>query len=113
MQNVLAIPSPPAVHFPPSPSFLFARHSLSRLRHPSSPSALLPPPSSLRPPPASFHPLRRDLPPFRAGQKPFMDDLSEIYCPPEAPTPDARNPFGYDIYTVGIIGPALRLSRSR
>lgn len=38
------------------------------------------------------------------GQQPFMDDLSEIYAPPEAPTPDRSNPEGYDIYTVGIIG---------
>jgi len=35
------------------------------------------------------------------GKKPVMDDLSEIYAPPEAPFPDGSNPEAYDIYTIG------------
>jgi len=34
----------------------------------------------------------------------LMDDYTEIYAPPEAPTPDSRRPDAYDIYTIGIIG---------
>jgi serine/threonine protein kinase len=41
------------------------------------------------------------------GKKPVMDDLSEIYAPPEAPFPDGSNPEAYDIYTIGVI--ALRI----
>lgn len=39
-----------------------------------------------------------------AGKKPFMNDYTEVYAPPEAPTPDGGNPYSYDIYTLGIIG---------
>ena len=38
------------------------------------------------------------------GQNILMDDYTEIYAPPEAPTPDSRRPDAYDIYTIGIIG---------
>mmetsp|Transcript_29265 Transcript_29265/g.72248 ORF Transcript_29265/g.72248 Transcript_29265/m.72248 type:complete len:556 (+) Transcript_29265:34-1701(+) len=38
------------------------------------------------------------------GQRPFMNDFTEIYAPPEAPIPSGSNPFAYDIYTLGIIG---------
>eukprot|EP00960_Hanusia_phi_P006795 194043-Hanusia_phi.AAC.2 len=41
------------------------------------------------------------------GKKPFMDDYTEIYAPPEAPDPDFFKPESYDIYTVGIT--ALRV----
>jgi len=38
------------------------------------------------------------------GSKIVMDDFTEIYAPPEAPTPHGRRPDAYDIYTIGIIG---------
>jgi serine/threonine protein kinase len=38
------------------------------------------------------------------GSNILMDDFTEVYAPPEAPTPDGRRPDAYDIYTVGITG---------
>ena len=38
------------------------------------------------------------------GSNILMDDYTEIYAPPEAPTPDGKRPDSYDIYTIGIIG---------
>eukprot|EP00283_Hemiselmis_rufescens_P015129 CAMPEP_0173436844 /NCGR_PEP_ID=MMETSP1357-20121228/17371_1 /TAXON_ID=77926 /ORGANISM="Hemiselmis rufescens, Strain PCC563" /LENGTH=384 /DNA_ID=CAMNT_0014401991 /DNA_START=1 /DNA_END=1155 /DNA_ORIENTATION=+ len=38
------------------------------------------------------------------GKRPFMNDYTEVYAPPEAPLPDGGNPFSYDIFTVGIVG---------
>mmetsp|Transcript_650 Transcript_650/g.1643 ORF Transcript_650/g.1643 Transcript_650/m.1643 type:complete len:508 (-) Transcript_650:183-1706(-) len=38
------------------------------------------------------------------GSRPFMNDYTEVYAPPEAPLPDSGNPFSYDIYTLGIVG---------
>jgi serine/threonine protein kinase len=38
------------------------------------------------------------------GSNILMDDFTEVYAPPEAPTPDSRRPDAYDIYTIGIIG---------
>mmetsp|Transcript_35426 Transcript_35426/g.85570 ORF Transcript_35426/g.85570 Transcript_35426/m.85570 type:complete len:355 (-) Transcript_35426:92-1156(-) len=38
------------------------------------------------------------------GNRPFMNDYTEVYAPPEAPVPDGGNPFSYDIFTLGIVG---------
>ena len=38
------------------------------------------------------------------GQSIVMDDYTEIYAPPEAPSPDSKRPDAYDIYTIGVIG---------